>query len=159
MPIAGTIAWAIAGVLGALLPSVEAASYALFICTGSILPLGLFIARFTGEDLMGKKSSNELDRLFGLTVLMANLVWAIAIPFWLLVPSSLPLSVGVLAGLMWVPFSWMIGHWVGMFHAIARTILVLVVWIAWPDHRFVAVPVVVVAVYLVTIVALARRPR
>lgn len=158
MPLAGTIAWAAAGVLGAVLP-VEAASYALFFCTGSIFPLGLLIARFTGEDLLGTKSSNELDRLFGLTILMANLVWAIAIPFWLLVPTSLPLSVGVLAGLMWVPFSWMIQHGVGLFHAIARTILVVAVWMVWPEQRFVAVPAVVVLIYVITIGVLLKRPR
>lgn len=158
MPIAGTIAWAVAGVLGAMLP-VEAASYALFMCTGSIFPLGLLIARFTGEDLLGKKSENDLDRLFGLTILMANLVWAIAIPFWLVEPTSLPLSVGVLAGLMWIPFSWMLNHWVGMFHAVARTVLIVVAWFAFPDLRFVVIPAIIVAVYAVSIWALASRPR
>jgi hypothetical protein len=157
MPIAGTVAWTVTGVLGAVLPSIGAKSYALFFCTGSILPLGLFVARFTGEDLMGKKSANELDNLFGLNILMANLVWAIAIPFWLVKPSSLPLSVGVLAGLMWVPFSWMLRHWVGLFHGIARTVLVLAAWIAFPDRRFVVVPAVIVVIYLVSIVALVRR--
>jgi hypothetical protein len=108
---------------------------------------------------MGKKSANELDNLFGLSILMASLVWAIAIPFWLAEPTSLPLSVGILAGLMWVPFSWMIRHWVGLFHAIARTVLVLAVWIAFPDRRFVVVPAVIVVIYLVSIVALVRRRR
>jgi len=72
MPIAGTL-WSVAGILGAILP-VDSASIALFFCTGFIFPLGLLIARLTGEDLLGTKSNNELDRLFGLTILMANLV-------------------------------------------------------------------------------------
>ena len=100
---------------------------------------------------------NELDRLFLLTVLMANLVWAIAIPFFMIEPTSLPLTLGVLAGLMWVPLSWMIQHWVGLFHGIARTGLVVAAWYMFPDHRFVAVPAVVVLVYLISIVALATR--
>ena len=105
MPIAGTIAWAVAGVLGAFLRE-GPASIAPFFCTGAIFPLGVLIGRFTGEDLLGGFNT-ELDRLF-MSILMANLVWAIAIPFWLIEPSSLPLSAGVLAGLMWVPLSWMI---------------------------------------------------
>jgi len=156
MPLAGTLAWSVAGVLGAVLP-VDSASIALFVCMGGIFPLGLLLARFTGEDLLGTRSRNELDTLFGLNILMANLAWGIAIPFWLVEPTSLPLGAGILAGLMWVPFSWMIRHWVGLFHAIARTLLVVAAWFAFPDHRFVAVPAVVVAIYLVTIVMLARR--
>jgi hypothetical protein len=90
---------------------------------------------------------------------MANLVWAIAIPFWLIEPSSLPLSVGVLAGLMWVPLSWMIQHWVGLFHAIARTILIVAAWVLFPERRFTLIPAVIVVVYLVSIVALVNRRR
>jgi hypothetical protein len=74
-------------------------------------------------------------------------------------PTSLPLSVGILAGLMWVPFSWMIQHWVGLFHGIARTVLIVAVWYRFPGHRFVVVPVVIVAIYLVTIYVLRTRPR
>jgi len=156
MPIAGTIAWSAAGVFGAILPE-GSASIALFACMGSIFPLGLLIARFTGEDLLGAKSQNDLDRLFGLNILMANLVWGIAIPFWLIVPSSLPLSAGILAGLMWVPFSWMLQHWIGLFHAVTRTILVVCAWFLFPAHRFVLIPVVIVVVYLISIRVLATR--
>jgi hypothetical protein len=158
MPIAGTVMWSIAGVLGARLP-IEAASYALFFCMGGIFPLGILLGRFTGEDILGTKSENELDRLFGLTILMANLVWAIAIPFWLMEPTSLPLSAGILAGLMWIPFSWMIRHWVGLFHAIARTILVVIAWFLFPQDRFTVVPAVIVLVYLISIAVLMRRRR
>jgi hypothetical protein len=156
MPIAGTVAWSAAGVLGAVLAH-GPASIALFFCTGAIFPLGLLIARFTGEDLLGTKSKNDLDRLFGLNVLMANLVWGVAIPFWMIEPSSLPLSVGILAGLMWVPFSWMIQHWVGLFHGIARTALVVAAWFLFPDQRFVVVPAAIVVVYAISILALAGR--
>ncbi len=156
MPIAGTIAWSAAGVFGAALPA-GPASIALFCCLGAVFPLGILIARFTGEDLFGTKSQNDLDSLFGLNILMANLVWAIAIPFWLIEKSSLPLSLGILAGLMWVPLSWMLQHWVGLFHGIARTVLVMAAWFVFPDHRFVLIPVVIVIIYLISIFALATR--
>ena len=67
-------------------------------------------------------------------------------------------TVGILAGLMWVPFSWMIQHWVGLFHGIARTVLVTAAWYLFPQRRFVAIPAVIVVIYLITIVVLARRP-
>ncbi len=156
MPIAGTAAWTAAGVFGAILPEGQA-SLALFFCTGAIFPLGLLAARFTGEDLLGTNKPNELDRLFGLTILMANLVWGIAIPFWLIEPSSLPLSVGILAGTMWVPFSWMIQHWVGLFHGIARKVLVAIAWLLVPSQRFVLIPAIIVVIYAISIAALVKR--
>ena len=74
-------------------------------------------------------------------------------------PRSLPMSVGILSGLMWLPFSALTGHWIGTFHTFARTALVLVAHYAFPDARFVAIPAVIVGVYLVTIVVLERRYR
>ena len=157
MPIAGTIAWAAIGIAGLLLP-VHLAAWALFIGTGMIFSLGLVVAKFTGEDLLGRRRpGNPFDALFMRTVVMAWLVFAIAIPFFRMDPTSLPLTVGILAGLMWLPFGWIIQHWVGTFHAVARTALCLAAWYAVPAHRFVVVPLVVVVIYLVTILALLRR--
>jgi|GEM_PF-3399090 len=62
-----------------------------------------------------------------------------------------------LAGLMWVPFSWIIQHWVGLFHTVVRTVLVTAAWYLAPHRRFVAIPAVIVGVYAVTIVILERR--
>lgn len=159
MPIAGAIMWFFIGLAGAFLP-VAAAAWALFIGTGMIFYVGLLVARFLGEDLLGKtRKDNAFDRLFLLTVLMAWLVFAIAIPFFMIDRTSAPLTVGILAGLMWIPFSWMIQHSIGLFHGIARTALVVTAWYLFPAHRFVVIPALIVAVYVVTIFVLARRPR
>ena len=157
MPIAGTIAWAAIGVAGALLP-MRLAAWAIFIGTGMIFYLGLFIARFTGEDLLGKRSRSPFfDRAFFAAILMVVVVYAIAIPFFLVDPTSLPLSVGILTGLMWMPLSALLQHWVGYFHTIARTAGIVAVWYLFPDMRFVSIPLVIVAVYLVTIFVLEKR--
>ena len=159
MPIAGTIVWAALGIAGAILPS-QWAAFAIFIGTGSIFYLALLVARFTGEDLLGKsRPKNEFDRLFFLSTAMAWLVFAVAIPFYLVDHTSLPLTVGILTGLMWMPISWIIKHWVGMFHTISRTLLIVAAWYLFPDDRFVVIPAVIVAVYLVSIVALEKRWR
>jgi ethanolamine transporter EutH len=157
MPIAGTIAWAAIGVAGMFLP-LQQAVWAVYFGTGTIFYVGLLVARFTGEDLLGRRrKGNPFDALFMRTVAMAWLVFAIAIPFARIEPTSLPLTVGILAGLMWLPFGWMIDHWVGTFHAVTRTVLCLVAWYLFPQQRFVVIPFVIVAVYLVTIGALFSR--
>ena len=159
MPLAGVIAWTVIGIAGAVLPPFPAAMV-LFGGTGSILYLGMFISRFTGEDFLDKtRPKNTFDRLFLLTVAMALLVFAIAIPFFRADYSSLPLTVGILTGLMWVPFSWIIEHPVGLFHGVSRTLVVTAAWYLVPGHRFVVIPAVIVAIYAVTILVLERRWR
>lgn len=157
MPIAGAIAWTAIGIAGAVLPLLYAV-WAVFIGTGMIFYLALAVSRFTGEDLLGRgRKGNFFDRIFLCTVASAVMVYAIAIPFFLVDPTSLPMSVGILLGLMWVPFSGLLRHWVGFFHAVTRTALVLAAWYILPDSRFVAIPAIIVATYLVTICILVRR--
>lgn len=157
MPLAGTIAWAVIGIAG-MFVQVKLAAWILFIATGSIFGLGVLISRFVGEDLLGRdKPPNEFDRLFLMCILMANLAWAIAIPFYMIEPTSLPLSVGILSGMMWLPFSWIIQHWVGLFHGVARTILIVVAWYLFPAHRFVVIPAIIVVLYLISIYVLSKR--
>lgn len=158
MPLAGTIAWVIVAIAGVVAPGM--AWLVLFAATGSIVYLGMGLSKVTGEDFLDRsRPPNAFDALFFHTVGMALLVYAIAIPFFLEEPTSLPLSVGILTGLMWLPVSWLIGHWIGYVHASVRTAGVVAAWYAWPSHRYVAVPLVIVAVYLVTILVLERRWR
>jgi hypothetical protein len=159
MPLAGMVAWSVVGVAGAFLPPGPEV-WVLFGATGSILFLGIIFSRFTGENLLDKqRPKNVFDGLFLHTVAMAVLVYAIAIPFFQADYTSLPLSVGILSGLMWLPFSWIIGHWVGTFHTLARTALITAVWYVFPHTRFIVVPAVIVAVYAVTIIVLEVRWR
>lgn len=157
MPLAGAIAWTMVGVAGAFAAPIYAV-WVLFIATGSIACLGILLSRYTGESFLDKsRPKNTFDTLFFLAVAMSLLVYAIAIPFFLRDYTSLPLSVGILSGLMWIPLSWIIRHWVGLFHGFCRTVLVLAVWYECPQHRFVAVPIAIVVIYLVTMVVLESR--
>lgn len=156
-PLAGLIAWLVVGIGGMVLP-IQSAVYLLFIATGCIAYLGMFISKFTGEDFLDKsKPKNEFDKLFFFTVGQAILVYSIAIPFFMVDYSSLPLTVGILTGLMWLPISWIIKHWVGIFHSITRTVVVVVLWYLLPEHRFVAIPFAIVLIYIVTILILKNR--
>ena len=159
MPLAGLIVWTLIGVAGAFLPPILAV-WSLFIGAGFIAYLGMILSRLTGENFLDKKKpKNVFDSLFFHCVAMALLVYAIAIPFFRVDYTSLPLTVGILAGLMWIPFSWIIQHWVGIFHTVARTVLVTAAWYLAPHGRFVVIPAVIVGVYVVTIVILERRWR
>ena len=159
MPLAGAVAWTLVGIAGALLPPIGAV-WALFIGTGSIVYLGLLISKFTGEDFLAKGGSkNAFDFLFFLMIAMVLMIYSIAIPFFQEDYTSLPLTVGILSGLMWVPLSWIIEHWIGIFHSVARTVSVTAAWYLFPHGRFVVIPGLIVALYAVTIWILERRYR
>ncbi|MEE4243966.1 MAG: hypothetical protein V2I33_01065 [Kangiellaceae bacterium] len=158
-PIAGMIAWAIIGISSLFLESF-ALAMVLFIATGSIVYLGMFISKFTGENFLEKnKPKNTFDVLFFYSVGMAVLVYSIAIPFFMIVPSSLPMTVGILSGLMWLPISWIIKHWIGLVHGLARTIFVLAAWYLFPEQQYLAISTVIVILYIFAITVLETRYR
>jgi hypothetical protein len=156
-PISGLIVWLFVGLSGLFLTDRQTV-WVLFIGTGSIVYLGMFISRFTGENFMDKsKPKNAFDTLFFYTVAMALLVYSIAIPFFIIDYSSFPLTVGILTGLMWLPFSWIVQHWVGIFHTVARTFLIVGAWYTFPKQRFVIIPFIIVFIYCITLVVLDKR--
>lgn len=156
-PLSGLIAWLMVGISGLFFPD-RVTVWVLFIATGSIVYLALFISKFTGENFLDKtKPKNVFDGLFLFTVAQAVLIYAIAIPFFLTDYTSLPLTVGVLTGTMWLPFSWIIKHWVGIFHAVSRTLLIVLAWYIFPDQRFVVIPFTIVLIYIITIFILIKR--
>lgn len=158
-PLSGLIAWGVIAICSLFLKPVPL-SLVTFIATGSIVYLALFLSKFTGENMLDKsKPKNTFDRLFLLTVLMSVSVYAIAIPFFLEDYTSLPLTIGVLTGLMWIPMSWIIQHWIGVVHGVARTVLVVATWYAFPEHRFLAVSLVIVVLYVFAITVLEMRWR
>ena len=104
-----------------------------------------------------EKPATTFNGLFMLCVGQALLAYAIAIPVAIKAPSSAVFTVGMLTGFMWLPSAWLIGHWVGAFHAVARTLLILAAWFIAPTQGMVWVPAIVLAMYAITIVALERR--
>lgn len=156
-PLAGLIVWAIIGIVGIFFSDFIAV-WSIFIGTGSIVYLAMFISKFTGEDFLDKtKPKNEFDKLFFFTVAQALLAYAIAIPFFIEDYSSLPMTVGILTGFMWLPLSWIINHWVGIFHATSRTTIVVTLWYVLPEYRFIAIPFAIVLIYIITIGILKNR--
>ena len=156
-PLAGLSVWSLIGLIGIFFSDFIAV-WSIFIGTGSIVYLGLFLSTFTGEKFLDKsKPKNEFDTLFLFTAGQAILVYSIAIPFFLVDYSSLPMTVGILTGLMWLPFSWIIKHWVGIFHTLSRTLIVLSFWYLLPEYRFIAIPFGIVLIYIITLIILKNR--
>lgn len=157
IPLAGTLCWLVAGIIN-LFVSEQVAALVLFIATGSIVYVGMLLSRITGEDFFRKsKTKNPFDALFLRCIAMALLVYSLAIPFFMTMPRSLPLSIGILTGLMWLPFSWVIQHWVGTFHAVSRTIIIVALWYLFPQHSFVVIPAAIIVIYVITIFTLEQR--
>ncbi|GAA6185237.1 hypothetical protein [Aliiglaciecola sp. NS0011-25] len=158
MPLAGMIVWSIIGFIGFFVESMEIKVWSVWLGCGAIFYLGIFFAKLTGEDFFNRKGpKNEFDNLFMAGVVMALLVFAIVMPFATKENESIPMSVGILAGLMWMPLSWAIQHWVGYFHAITRTIAIVTCYFGAPEHVFVSVPAVIVVVYIVSIYIQEKR--
>lgn len=156
-PIAGLIVWTVIGFVGIFFSDFIAV-WSIFIGTGSIVYLAMFISKYTGEDFLDKtKPKNEFDKLFFFTVGQTLLAYSIAIPFFIIDYSSLPMTVGILTGLMWLPFSWIINHWIGIFHATFRTAIVLSLWYLFPEYKFIVIPFAIVLIYIITIGILKNR--
>ena len=157
MPLAGTLAWAAVGTAGLFLPTATML-WVLVITTGMIAYLGMALSKLTGEDFFDRsKPKNVFQGLFFVGMGQALLAYAIAIPFGIMDPTAMPLGIGVLSGAMWMVYSWIIGHWIGYAHAIVRTVAVLGLHYAFPDHRYVAIPAAIVVLYVLVIVVQERR--
>ncbi len=155
MPIAGAIVWLIVATVSTQV-SERSGVLILIFGTGAIFPIALLIARVRGEALI--TSQNPLAKLMGLCILMVNLLWAVHIPLFLYAPGFVPLSLGIGLGLHWVVFSWIVQHPVGIIHAVLRTILVVLAWFVFPEHRLLAIGLLIVSVYAISIGQLLNRP-
>lgn len=155
MPIAGAIAWGVAGI-AALFLTQRNATYVLLFSTGAIFPFALLLGRQLKENILSR--ANPLARLMGLSVLMVNLLWALHLTLLVRDFEYFPLSLGIGLGLHWIVFTWIKGHHVGLVHALVRTGLVTALWWMIPDNRISAVAAGVVVAYLYSIVVLTRLP-
>ena len=157
MPLAGTLVWALLG-MSAPFVSELTITWMLYIGTGAIFYLGAGLSYLTGERFFAKKAAkNSFDRLFFVGIIKSLLVFAIALPVAAIDHTTVPLSIGILAGLMWMPLSWAIEHWIGYFHTLTRTFGIVAAWYLFPEARVEAISAVIVAVYIVSLITLEHR--
>lgn len=157
MPIAGCAVWFTLGILGLFIET-QYLGLITFIGTGMIFYIGVGVSKITNEKLLVKKSErNPFDNLFLSTVIMALMGYALVIPMAQLDHTTIPLSVGVISGLMWLPLSWTLQHPVGFIHTVVRTISLAFLWYLFPEHRFIVLPFAIVVIYLISIYQLYIR--
>ncbi|NKB33915.1 MAG: hypothetical protein GKR91_12525 [Pseudomonadales bacterium] len=159
MPLTGATVWLLIAISSQLFsPFINV--WVLFIGTGSIAYIAMFVSRFTGENILDKsRPKNSFDTLFLLIMAASLASFAIAIPFFQVEYSSLPLSVGILTGTMWIPLSWVIQHPIGIIHAAIRIPFIVAAYYLFPEDRFLIIPLIIVAVYAMTIFVLETRWR
>ncbi len=154
MPIAGCITWIIISVLGFILPFKESI-YAMLFGTGIIFPIALLVGRIRKESIVDNE--NPFARLMGACVVMVNLLWAVHIPLVIYAPEFVPLTLGIGLGMHWIVYSWIIQHNVGIIHSITRSVLVLAMWVIFPEYRVTAVGLAISFVYIISLFQMSRR--
>ena len=158
VPLAGMIVWSLRIFTGMTL-SLHMQTWAIYIGTGSIVYLGLGLAKLTGEDVQFKKGAerNPFDTIFLAAVAMTFLTFSISITFAMQNPYALPFAIAVQSGLMWLVHGAICKIKVCVAHAVVRTVLCTVAFIISPENSFVLQPSIVVLCYLFTILVLEKR--
>ncbi|MFY8352390.1 DUF7010 family protein [Pseudoalteromonas sp. SSM20] len=159
MPIAGCAVWLIIGMLGMFVET-QYLGLITFIGTGMIFYIALGVAKLTNETLLLKNAErNPFDNLFLSTVIMSLMGYGLIIPMAQLDHTTIPLSVGIISGLMWLPLSWTLQHPLGVIHTVTRTVSLVILWYLFPEDRFVVLPFDIVIIYLFSIYQLYTRWR
>lgn len=159
MPISGCAVWFIIGMLGMFVET-QYLGLITFIGTGMIFYIALGVAKITNETLLVKKAErNPFDNLFLSTVIMSLMGYGLVIPMTQLDHTTIPLSVGIISGLMWLPLSWTLQHPLGVIHTVTRTVSLVILWYLFPEDRFVVLPFAIVIIYLFSIYQLYTRWR
>ncbi len=154
MPIAGAIIWLAVALLSTQFNERNGILILLF-GSGAIFPIALLVTLIRKEFLL--LSYNPLAKLMASSVLMVNLLWAVHIPLFIYAPTFVPLSLGIGLGLHWIVYSWIIQHPLGLFHAVLRTLLVLLAWFIFPEQRLLVIGLVITGVYCLSIWQMLNR--
>ena len=152
IPLAGALWWLVLAALGTRLDLYNWSLLA-FVASGLIFPLALLLARLFRNDFM-KVRTVTTDALIPAFISML-LFWAIAFGAFYEAQHLVPLVLAVGMSIHWPVIGWTYAR-TALFsaHAVVRAVASLAVWTLFPDDRTVYVPLVVSAIYFVTVVAI-----
>lgn len=152
IPLAGAIYWLALAAQGYRL---ELADWTFFACmsSGLIFPMALLLAKIFKNPFMKDKTATG-DVLLP-TFISMLLFWAFIIAAAQEGPSLIPLILAIGMSLHWPVIGWSYGR-TALFsaHAVIRAVIVLFIWLKFPEHRLTWLPLSVAAVYLVTVIAI-----
>jgi hypothetical protein len=152
VPLAGTVYWAVLGVLGYQLP-IEMWCMVAFLATGAIFPLAMLFAAIFGNRFMKDRTAAG-DVLIPAFIAML-LFWPMIVAAVQVAPQLVPLILAIGMSLHWPVIGWSYGR-TGLFsaHSIVRAVVVLLIWLWVPEWRFTVLPFAVAAIYLATVFAI-----
>lgn len=159
LPTAGAIVWLVVA-LSSVFATDVVTSLIMVTGTCTLVYFASAIAHFTGERFITLHSpTNPFEQLLVYCFTGSLCAYALIIPLYMQDISTLPLTVGVLASLIWLPYSWIIEHWVGVVHVATRMLLLPLAWYFFPEYRFTLIPMLIFALYVFTAMVLEHRWR
>lgn len=154
MPIAGMVYWLAMAGLGALLAP-RSAALAMFFGTGAVFPLGWWLTKLAGGNLMHK--GHPLTSL-GMVLNFVQLAyWPIVLAIFGHEPLLVPLALGSLFGSHFLPYGWFYRSRGYTMLGIAAPVVATLLQIAAPARAFVLIPLGMAACYAVAIAMLQRE--
>lgn len=152
IPLAGALYWGMLGVLGYRL-DVGPWCMVAFLATGAIFPLALLFARLFGNGFIKDRTAAG-DVLVPAFIAML-LFWPMIVAAVQVAPQLVPLILAIGMSLHWPVIGWSYAR-TALFsaHAIVRAVAALLIWLLLPEARFTLLPFAVMAVYLVTVLAI-----
>lgn len=149
--LSGGLMWSVVAWLGWAFPA-ESIPWSYFGTALVFLFNGLLLMR-AGKNISPGHKEIKQDlpvKLHFYLLAQVILTFAIAIPFFLEEPTSLPLTMGILTGTIWFPYSWIFNHWMGYLHVILRTVSISVLWQLYPAQGYILIPVAIALIYFLT---------
>jgi hypothetical protein len=147
--VAGLLFWVYVTAVAFLLPLATARFYWLA-GTFVIFPVAVFVSWLLRADPFSK--GNALGELVGYTHMsVAAMTFPLVMLALVFMPEALLLVMAIAYCLDFYVMSWAFGTPLFGIHAAVRTVLVSVLWFAWPEGRLFAVPLTVALAYLITI--------
>jgi len=152
IPLAGTVFWAVIGLLGYFLPF-PTWLFITFIGTGSIFPLALLFAKLFGNNFM--KESNAVSGAIVPAFISMLLLWPLVLGAMQVAPELAILILAIGMSAHWPVIGWTYGR-TALYsaHSIVRAIVCLGLWTYMPDDRMTLLPLAVAAIYLLTVIAI-----
>jgi hypothetical protein len=154
MPAAGMLFWLATAVVVRVWPQ-RPALVIMFILTGLVFPVGVFLTRLVGGNLFAK--SQALTSLGLLLMLTQLFYWPVVIVVFRQAPEWTPFAMAVLFGSHFLPYAW---FYRSVGYALLATSVVVVLSaaaIATRSPLYLAVPVLTSACYAAAIVVLWRE--
>ncbi len=155
--VAGLLLW-IAILITNLTVPIETGRIIWIALTFGVLPVAVLISKLIQADPFC--NDNPLGQLVGYTHMS---VVSLSLPILIIAAIYNPhiqlLAMAILYSIDFYVMSWAFGSAVFGLHAAARTVLVTVIWVAFPESRLTLIPIVVATFYLGTtfLLPVARR--